>query len=153
MKRMQKGAYALIADGARALLVENIGTALAPKLAVIRREEQENPPSGAQGTDKPGRMPDPGQGQRSAVENTDWHQLAEDRFAAGIAEMLGKLAQKGAFREIILVAPPKTLAELREKMPGAVRDRVVAEINKDLTGMPLDKIGVRIKEILDEMSG
>ncbi|HHL21355.1 MAG TPA: host attachment protein [Aliiroseovarius sp.] len=153
MKRMQKGAYALIADGARALLVENIGTALAPELAVIRREEQENPPSGAQGTDKPGRMPDPGQGQRSAVENTDWHQLAEDRFAAGIAEMLGKLAQKGAFREIILVAPPKTLAELREKMPGAVRDRVVAEINKDLTGMPLDKIGVRIKEILDEMSG
>ncbi len=152
MLRMKTGAYALVADGAKALLVKNVGTAFEPELEVVRREVQDNPPAREQGSDRPGRMPDPGQGQRSAVQDTDWHQLAEDRFAAGIAELLGKLAQQGAFDEIILVAPPRALAALREKMPKVLSARVVAEIDKDLTGLPLDKMAERIRENLDKMS-
>jgi protein required for attachment to host cells len=30
--------------------------------------------------------------QRSAVEDTDWHQLAEDRFALEVADALNRLA-------------------------------------------------------------
>jgi protein required for attachment to host cells len=51
--------------------------------------------------------------QRSAVKDTDWHQLAEDRFALEVADALNRLALANRFQKLILVAPPKVLGNLR----------------------------------------
>ncbi len=153
MKRLTTGTYILVADGKKALVAKNIGTAFEPKLEVLRAEQQDNPANRAQGRDAPGRMPDGGQGQRSAMEATDWHQLAEDEFAATMARRLADMARKGDFDRLIVVAPPKALAALRGAMDDTLRPLVVAEIDKDLTGMALDKITARIMAALDEMNG
>jgi protein required for attachment to host cells len=127
-------ALVVVGDGAKARFFRNEGNLLHPKLVVERAFEQENPPTHEQGTDAPGRYMWRAAGMRSAVEQTDWHRLAEDRFAHEISTLLYKLAHANAFQELIVVAPPKVLGGLRESFHQEVARRVIAEIPKDLTG-------------------
>ena len=64
---------------------------------------------------------------------TDWHRVAKERFADEIAERLYKMAHHGDFEEIVLVAPPTVLGELRKKLHKEVSDRIIAEVTKTLT--------------------
>lgn len=138
--RMKHGTWVLVADGEKALFLRNGGDAQCPSLAVVRKIEEENPPTREQGTDRPGRYNDGPTVHRSAVDDTDWHQLAKQRFADEIAAQLYRLAHRGDFDEIILVAPPPVLGNMRKKLHKAVAKRVVAEVPKTLTNAPLSDI-------------
>ncbi|MBC7133859.1 MAG: host attachment protein [Roseovarius sp.] len=140
MTELSNGTWVLVADGEKALFLENVTDALNPNLVVRRVEEQDLPPNRAQQSDRPGRMPDPGPGQRSGLDAADWHRLEGARFAADAAEILYRLAHRGAFDRLVLVAPPRILGELRRHLHKEVAARVVAEIDKDLTNHPLDKL-------------
>ena len=149
MATLTHGTWVLIADGEKALFLRNDLDEMNPDLNVIRIEEQENPSDAEQGSDKPGRMQDTGVQQLSSMEEADWHQLAKDRFADDLADMLYKSAHKSEFSRIVLVAPAKVLGELRKKLHKEVEQRVVAEIDKDLTNHPLDKVEKLLKSELD----
>ncbi len=153
MKRLITGTHVLVADGAKALVLKNVGTAFEPVLEVMSRRVQENPPSRDQGADRPGRMADPGKGQRSAVADTDWHQLREDRFDKDAVRLLEDLARQEAPEHLVVVAPPRALGAIRKAMPKDLRARLVAEIDKDLTGLPLDKMARDIAAALEAMNG
>jgi len=71
---------------------------------------------------------------RGSFEQTDFHQLEEDRFAAEVADMLKKRALKNDFESLIIVAPPKTLGEMRKHYHKEVSQRLSGELDKDLTG-------------------
>lgn len=145
-------AYVLVADGRKLLFLRNGGDAAHPKLKVEQHLEQDNPATRDQGTDQPGSsfsaagQPSgrggnmPGAAHRSAFEQTDFHQLQEDRFAADAAEMLKTKALANAYDRLIVVAPPKTLGELRKHYHKAVEERLAGEVAKDLTNMPLAEI-------------
>jgi protein required for attachment to host cells len=137
-------ALVMVGDGKKALFFRNEGTPLHVNLVVERVFEQENPPTHEQGTSPPGRYMGGVDNSRSAVEQTDWHQLAEDRFAHEISRALYRLAHANAFQQLIVVAPPKILGSLREAFHQEVARRVVAEIPKDLTGHPKDEIAAII---------
>ncbi|GLQ37636.1 hypothetical protein GCM10007908_12560 [Rhizobium albus] len=102
--------------------------------------EQDNPPTREQGTDRPGRLHDAGGPHRSGVETTDWQQLGKERFAKEIAERLYKCAHANRFKELVIVAPPKVLGEMRDALHQEVLDRVVSEVPKTLTNHSIDKI-------------
>lgn len=102
--------------------------------------EHENPPTSEQGTDSPGRQSDGPGAQKSAMDETDWHTLEKHRFAKEVAEALYKAAHAGRFSKIVIVAPPMTLGDLRKAFHKEVASRVVAEVDKTLTGHPPDKI-------------
>lgn len=148
MTRIRTGTWVLIADGEKALFLRNDGDEQDLDLNVVRREEQDNPPDREQSANRPGRMPDTGTQQRSAMDDTDWHQLAKERFADDLADILYKSAHRGAFDHIVLTASPKVLGELRDKMHKEVADRVILEIPKTLTNHPLDKVEQLIAEEL-----
>ena len=133
-------ALVLVSDGRRARLLRNQGTLANPKLTVERALEQQNPPTREQGTDKPGRMHGTDGVSRSAVEQTDWHQIQEQRFASELAELLYKLGHAGEFVELIVVAPPKMLGDLRASFHPKVSSAVIAEVPKDLTRYSVPEI-------------
>lgn len=148
MAELKAGAWVLVADGQKALFLKNEMDAQDPHLVVTRIEEQENPPDRAQGTDRPGRMADKGPGQRSALAETDFHQLAKERFAGDLADILYRQAHRGAYDTLVIVAPPQVLGELRRALHKEVAARVVAEIDKTLTNHPIDEIERRVQEAL-----
>lgn len=149
MAVLTNGTWVLVADGEKALFLRNTLDAISPGFEVIRKDQQDNPANRDQSAGPAGRMPDSGQGQRSAMEETDWHDLAKERFAADLADRLYAQAHRGDFDRIVLVAPAGVLGELRQSLHKEVADKVVAEIAKDLTNHPLDKIETLLKRELD----
>ncbi|NKX46263.1 host attachment protein [Roseibacterium sp. KMU-115] len=141
---LTNGTWVLVADGKKALLLENTGDAERPVLEVRRADRQDNPATRAQGTDRPGRFAGPGGGQHGTAAPTDWHQLAEDRFAHELAALLYRQAHAGGIDRLVLVAAPRLLGELRKALHAEVTARVVAELALDLTGQPVDEIARRI---------
>jgi protein required for attachment to host cells len=129
----------LVSDGRKALFLKNEGDALYPNLRVERvLEAPGNPPTRLQGTDKQGQASVPG--HRSAIEQTDWHDLAERKFAGEVAEAINAACLNGNLKHIIVAAPPRTLAELRNRFSDDVKQRILAEVNKDLTKHPVYEI-------------
>ncbi len=149
MSTLNKDTWVLIADGEKALFLRNLTDAQDPNLEVIRKDEQENPSDAEQSANRPGRMQDTGVQQRSAMDDTDWHELAKERFADDLADHLYKLAHKGKFDSLVVVAPAKILGELRQQFHKEVSSRVVAEIDKDFTNHPIDKIEALLKSELE----
>lgn len=137
---IRHNALILVADGKKFLLLRNRGDFRRVALAYEGSGEKENPATREQGSDSPGRAFSSSGGTRSALQQTDWHQIEEDRFAARVAELLGALANANDFEELFIVAPPRTLAELRKCLTHAVISRVVGEIPKDLTNHPVEEI-------------
>jgi len=144
----RKTTWIAIADGGKAMLLVNDGTDATPVLRVLSKAELENPPTRDQGTDRAGRRPDPGAGQRSAMEATDWHQFEESRFIAEFAARLNRAAERGQFERLVLVAPPRVLGELRPALSAATAAALAAEIGSDLTGHPVDQIGTHLAKAL-----
>ena len=130
---LKTGLWLMVADGEKALFLKNEGDTAYPNFQVVREIEQDNPPTREQGTDRPGRLSDGPSAHRSAVADTDWHKVGKVRFADQIAEQLYKMAHRGDFKEIVLIAPPLVLGELRKKLHQEVSNRIVGEIPKTLT--------------------
>ena len=132
--------WIVVADGDKALFLVNEGDEKYPNLKVFREEEQDNPPNREQGTSRPGRFNDGPNVHRSSVDDTDWHELAKENFARQIADILYRQAHKQRFSQIILVAAPAVLGEVRKELHKEVAERVIAEIDKDLTNHPVHEI-------------
>jgi protein required for attachment to host cells len=139
--RIPHDSYVLVADGAKMLFFRNEGDADQLNLKVIAAEQQADEADRDIKTDAAGRKPSaPGMGGGSSAGETDFHQQAEDRFAAEAANRINRAALAGEFEKLIIVAPPKTLGELRKHYHKSVESRIAAEIAKDLTGHPVDRI-------------
>lgn len=145
MRIAHKG-FVVVADGRKALFFRNEGDPLHPNLEVVRVEEQDNPPDRDQKSDAPGRAFASNGAGRSAMAEIDFHQLEEDRFASEMAEKLRKRALNNDFESLIIVAPPRTLGEMRKHYHKEVEARLQGEIAKDLTGHPIDQIEKIIAE-------
>ena len=148
MTKLKNGTWVLIADGEKALFLENQTDGEDPYLKVVKKEEQDNPPNREQKANRTGRMPDTGQGQRSAMDDTDWHELNKERFAADLADMLYERAHKGRFDHLVLVAAPNILGELRDQVHQEVQEKIIGEIPKTLTNHPLNEIEDIVKQDL-----
>ncbi len=139
-------AVVVVADGRKMLLLRNEGDAEYPNLQLERKREQENPSTSEHTTDVSGRA----QSTRmvggafasggGTMDNADFHQIEEDKFAAETAELLKKRALNNDFETLIIIAPPRTLGELRKHYHKEVEQRLAGEIDKDLTGHPIPDI-------------
>jgi len=136
--RIAHDTIVMVADGEKSLLFRNEGDERYPVLATLARTEQSHPPSREQGSDAPGRTAASAGHGRSAMEETDWHQQAEDRFAVQTARELEKAAAAAA--GIIVLAPPRTLGVLRQHWGRRTREKLLAEIDKDLTHHTTDQV-------------
>jgi protein required for attachment to host cells len=138
-------AFVVVADGQKMLFLRNEGDAIAPNLKVEKKRVDRNPADHEQASDLAGRMQstraDGGAWASGGnVANTEFHQLTEDRFAAETAGLLKDWAMRNEFEALIIVAPPRTLGELRKHYHDEVSRRLAGEIDKDLTDRTIPEI-------------
>jgi protein required for attachment to host cells len=137
-------AFVFVGDGRKALVLRNDGDADLLNLKTERVFTDQNPPTHEQGTDRPGRAFSSVGARRSSVSQTDWHQLEEHRFAEHVAATLERIVRERGIEALIVVAPPRALADLRKAFHPEVKKRIIAEIDKDLTKHPIDQIEKRL---------
>ena len=129
----------MVADGAKMLFFRNEGDGTYPNLQVVDAEQQADGRDREIKSDQAGRASSGGN-HGGAMGETDFHQQAEDRFAANAAALLNRGAIAGDYEQLIIVAPAKTLGEMRKHYHGGLEKRLAGELAKDLTGHPVDHI-------------
>ncbi|HSM53307.1 MAG TPA: host attachment family protein [Erythrobacter sp.] len=146
--QIENGTWVVIADGEKFLLLHNAGDTKFINLELVEHERNDNAPAHELASDRTGRRNDSTHQAaggvrawgKSGLEETDWHKVAEERFAEHIAERLGEGASQGRFEKLVVIADPRTLGNLRDAYSADLKAAIVAEIAKDLTNHPLDQI-------------
>jgi protein required for attachment to host cells len=138
--RIRQGDWVIVCDGKRALVLENAGDEKFLNLKTKEVFDHPDAKSSDQGSDAPGRAIASVGGARSAMDETDWHQQAEEKFLQKIAAHLDAAVNGGAAKSIIIVAPPRALGVLRQSYSHNLRNAVQAEIDKDLVKLPVHEI-------------
>jgi len=134
-------AFVLVGDGRKALFLRNEGDEKFPNLKTEAFYEDDNPPTHEQGSERPGRVSKAlDSGQRSAVEPVDWHRIEEHRFAKKVAAAMEQVIRARKAPALVVVAPPRTLADLRGAFHPDIQAIAIAEVNKDLTKHPVGEI-------------
>jgi protein required for attachment to host cells len=138
--KIKNGEWVVVCDGAKALIFENIGDTDIPNFKTREVHEHKDAKTHEQGTDAPGRSFNSVGNARSAVEQTDWHDLAEREFLTELAKRLEKAVEAKEAKSIIVVAPPRALGVLREAYSGQLKSAVREEVAKDYVKMPVPEI-------------
>ena len=120
--QIPKGATIAVVDGQKLSLFRNGGEGDNPKLTAVD--------TGPVDTDnKSG-----GKGHASSSANPDDDTQDEDGFVAGVVDILNKQAVSGSLTKLVVIAAPRALGEMRKHYHAKLKDALVGEISKDLTG-------------------
>ena len=89
-----------------------------------------------------------GPGTHSMKPRSDPHEQAEEQFSRGLAEKMEKAAQLGRFDQLLVVADPKTMGRLRQRMNRSLAGKITDEVALDLVGLPLPQLESRLRDVL-----
>ncbi len=103
-------------------------------------------------SDRPGRsFSSAGGGVRHAVEpHHDYHKLEKHDFAQAVMTFLEEAFDAHRFERLVLVAPHRTLGELRTLLPHKMKAHIWHEIAHDLTKLGRTELWARISPELTE---
>jgi protein required for attachment to host cells len=138
--KIAQGDWIVVCDGAKALVLENVGDAVFPNLKTKEVHEQDGAKTHELGSDAPGRAFQSVGSKRSAMEQTDWHEQAEQAFLQDLAGRLDAAINAGETKAVTIVAPPRALGVLRKAYSPRLRQALRTEIDKDLVKKPVHEI-------------
>lgn len=126
MQMIPTGTWVVVADGTGARLFHNVGKGAKVSLKQEELLQPEDPiehgPSGS-------RPPE------STPQSTD-----EASFARQLASRLNAAALKQEYADLILMADPHTLGQLRPQLHNETTRRIIKEFAKTFTNAPLEDI-------------
>ena len=127
--RLPSNAHVAIVDGENFTVMRNTGQPLEPKLGSAEKPDLSatNYSAGVKHQDNAGQQ----------LGRTDLEELAH---GAAATEWLNAKAIAGDISDILVIADPKTLGEMRHHYHGELKKRLVGEIDKTMTGEPTDRI-------------
>lgn len=100
-------------------------------------------------SDRPGRsFSSSGGGIRHAIEShSDYRKLEKHKFTLAVANALNHAALGREFDRLVLVAPPRSVGELRQSLSQQVQASMRV-LEKDLTKAPSGEIRDEVNELL-----
>ena len=133
--KLPHNALVALVDGESFILMRNTGQIFEPRLENGYRPELEatNYSAGVKHQDDVGQQ----------TGATDLDELAH---AAAATEYLNKEAIGGNFENLLVIADPKTLGEMRRHYHSELEKRLTGEIAKTLTGENTDRIAQAIAD-------
>ena len=126
--KLANGTIVAVADGENLNLFRNDGDEGDLRLEAMPSTDVDTANTGSGGR------------HQSSAGNPDESQQAEDNFSAGIADQLNRQVLTGKIKNLVIIAAPRTLGELRKHYHKALSAVLGGEIDKDLTGHSLQDI-------------
>ena len=138
--KLSEGERIVVCDGAKALILENVGDAKFPNLKMLEVREQADQPTREMGSERPGRVHASAGTAQSSVEQTDWHDRAEEQFLHALVSDLAAQAEHGTIKALTIVAPPRALGMMRPHYNGGLRKVIKHELAHDYVKKPVHEI-------------
>ena len=133
-------ALVLVADGRKMLFFRNHGDENQIDLRTESHDARQDRKDRYFKTDAPGTEKQSFGYGRSTYEETDFHQLEEDRWIKDAADELKARVLRGDFEALAIVAPPKALGVLKKCLHKEVERRILCTVNKEMSGRPIPDI-------------
>ena len=116
------GTTVAVTDGEKFDLFRNSGTDVHTELTALPHP------------DIHGASSDAGSRHHGGAANPSYRQLREDGYAAAAAAWLNREVLAGEIKQLVIIAAPKTLGELRKHYHKELEAKLLGEIGKELTG-------------------
>ncbi len=127
--KLETGIWVAVCDGGRFLLLQNQGDVDVLDLRIIAHEK---PDDGLEaGRSARGPSPDGSMARLGRAQNHSVEDLAERRFVESIASELEARIANGSINRLVLMADPKTLGLLRDKLSETARGNITQEFAAD----------------------
>ena len=133
-------ALVLVADGRKMLFLRNHGDEAQIDLRTEAHDRRPDAKDSDLKTDAAGSNAQSGGYGRPAMDETDFHQQAEDEWVKDAADELKRRALANDFEALAIIAPPKALGVLRKQLHKEVERRIVLTLNKEMTDRPIPDI-------------
>lgn len=116
------GTVIALVDGKRFELYRNTGDTTVPELSIMDAPslDEQNKAAGAR--------------HYSSAGNPSGHQLEEDAHAAAVADWLCGQVSSRKIEQLIIIAAPRTLGEMRRRYQKPLEAALMGEVHKDLIG-------------------
>lgn len=76
----------------------------------------------------------------------DPHDMEKQKFARSVGARLNSADFAATFDELVLVAPPHVMHEIREELQPAISARIIGTLMKDLVKVPDDELGPHLRD-------
>jgi len=138
--------FVLIADGGRARLL--FRSTEEPHLRQLEDWDHEagRLPDHLSQTDSLGSTEGHGNHHSSMTPTNDPKRHSQQVFAKKLAEYLKQSSSD--YDQLIVVAAPKFLGDLRKEFDAEVNKKIIAELDKDLTHVPLHDLGSHLDHLV-----
>jgi protein required for attachment to host cells len=146
MKRLIGGAWVVVADEEKALVLRNVGDAFAPVLELVERID--NLVVSAM-DERSARLHD--HKHHATIEPPRYHRLAAATLADLVAAHLLEAKTAGLIEALVLVAPAQVLGALRHALDGQFVSEMVAEFARTMTEVPTTSIMAVLERDLSQM--
>jgi len=123
--------WIMICDGQKYLLLENKGDEDVLNLQTVDHGQLDPAELATDGLERPGVFQGSAM-RRGSGETASVHDIAEQRFVAGIARRLDDWALEDRFHALVVVADKTTLGTLRARVSEHVTSRTIREIGNDI---------------------
>ena len=100
------------------------------------------------GMERPGRTHESATSAHHEVEpREDLHRAAKRNFVHDVAKAINEANAGGEFDRLILVAPAHALGQFHEALDAPARQKIVAELQKDLTNVRTGEIAKHLSNV------
>lgn len=140
--------WIVVTDGAKARIVANNGPGINLSVhqeysSTAARQKEEDLVS-----DRKGRSFDRSADGRHAMEpRNSSKQMEKEKFVQSVVEQVRQGGHEKAFDQLVLVAAPAALGQLRKALSGEFGDRITNEIAKDLTNVAVHDLPAHLESL------
>jgi len=138
--KLKQGTWVLVCDDKKALLFQNAGDHVYPKLETRKVMEHDVHRSRDLGSDAPARSASGRGGPHAAMDEGDPHREEEVHFLRVVAGELGHRVGAHEITDLVIVAPARALGILRELLDKHVHGVTRAELAHDYVKLPVYEI-------------
>ncbi len=138
--KLKTDTWVVVANGNKYLVLHNKGWPDHLDLRVLKHDEIDVPQTQDLARDRAGRQQEKFRPGISGFKQADEHEARETAFAKDLVAKLNERAQQKRFEDIVIIADPETLGEMRPTYSAYLKERLVGEIPKDLTNLTIPDI-------------
>ncbi len=130
----------ILADSHHFVLLERDPHKKKDHLRIVTRIEFDPEQYESQKRDNPGKSISRARGGHTAYDYSDLPALADRRYLSDACKSVEPIFQEGHFEDVVLIAEPKFMHEIKRHLSPIIRGKIKHEVHKNYAKLPIAEL-------------